>query len=443
MMRRFLSLVAMATALAACGAAARAQPNEEDREHRGAFRGRGPMQLRIQQRSARLDKQIEEDVTWLRGNGLDEYADRVNRLSEGDSPGKRVMLWRIHRLIQTLQQLRGDDARRAVENIRLDFDTARLARQVRAAQGDEQTRLRETLRGVIARHIELRIELQQAMIDADTKRFNEFHERLRKEASLERDLIEQRLLSLTNPETPLPDPLLVAVPGLDHGGPPPTEPDEGKTPDDEPPGPDRGPKPPPEELGPGDENLDQQFDRDIEWLRKRELTEIADWAAGIRDDDAPGKRLMLWQIHRWVQRMRMLKGDDARQAIEEVRLEFQIIALARECRQAEGQAQADLRDKLRDALRKQFAARQTAQRALITVMERRLERRRESLAKQQELKEQLINHRLDELADPARPLPEPELVPPIRRDPPRGETGNRPEDRPAPRSGRGQGPPAE
>jgi len=47
-----------------------------------------------------LDREIEDDIRWLRDQGLDQAADKITELLAGDAKMKRVFLMRLHRRIQ-------------------------------------------------------------------------------------------------------------------------------------------------------------------------------------------------------------------------------------------------------------------------------------------------------------------------------------------------------
>ena len=429
-MTRWGAILCLLAVVCAPASRAAAQPRGDrpDRPSRGpASRPDGPgprIRQNMQRWAERADKLIDDDLAWLRQRGLDPYADKVAELRQTDAPGQRVMLWRIHRWIQGLRRLPEEDARRAVDELLLELTTVNLAKEVRAAEGQHKAELETELREGLRRQFDLKIDVQQAMMKASKKRLDQIREQLQKHAALEDDLIDRRFDRLTDAKEPLPDPLLEAVPEIGDG----EKPTDAAEAED---GPRRGPRRPVRpERGPGRwaERLDNRFEKDIAWLRKKELKALADRAEQILNSDAPAKRMMLWRIHRWIQQLRPLKDADATRAIEEVNLGFSVANLARQYREAAEEDREQIAAKLRDALRKQFKARQAAQRAILEAIRSRLDRTREGLRRQRQLKKQLIERRFRGLTDPSRPLPEPRLVPPLR-----GEANHRRGSRPTPK----------
>ena len=385
----------------------RGQPRDADRP---APDGRPAMGPGRRGWGAYLEREIDRDLAWLRERGLDEYADRVEAVRGGQSPTRHVLLWRVHRRIQGLGRLAGQDAERAIEQIKLDFATARLAREYRQASDDEKAALEPQLRENIRKLLDLRIEVQRAMMDSIRARLDEIRGQLRKREQLRDELVERRFTQLSDPDVPLPDPMLESMPGSPGADGPA---DEGAGPREAP-----GDRPePPGVLDRshrrGPQYLDRLFEGDIAWLRLREngLDEMADRMVEIRDSEAPARRMVLWRIHRRIEQWRRLKGDDAKRAIESARLAFEVVRLARQYREAPQDGRGALAANLRDALSREFLARQAAQTAVMDAIQERLESTRRNVQKQRELKRQLIHRRFAELTDPSHPAGEPELVP--------------------------------
>ena len=134
------------------------------------------------------------------------------------------------------------------------------------------------------------------------------------------------------------------------------------------------------------------------------------------------KRLSLWRLHRRVEQLRNLTAErpqDAKRAIGEVQSEFSVVDLAKQYRAAAEAERAELGPKLKDALQKQFDLRLETQRAIAAGIEQRLKTLRQQLKDQESFRERLIDQRFQDLINPDRPAPEPELAPP----PPPGRPG--------------------
>jgi len=376
--------------------------------------------------AAYLDRHIERDLQWLREHGLDEYADRVVAERDGPSPARHVLLWQIHRRIQGLRRLGGKDAERAIEQIKLEFATARLARRFREASGQEKADLARQLRQSIGRLFDLRLEVQRAMTAAVRRRLKAIQEQLDKHEQLRDELIEQRFTQLTDSQVPLPDPVLESLPQASANG-------VADKPD---------PRPQEPRLGPGDrleprgpvergnqrvpERLDGLFENDIKWLRANGLHDFADRIVEIRDSDASARRLVLWRIHRRIEQWRRLRGKDMKRAIDGARLTFEVARLASRYREAPEDQRDALAAELRDALGRQFDARHAAQQAIMESIQQRLEGARKGVHRQRELREKLVTRRFKELTDPSKPVPDPELVPRPQLGPGRSRRPPRP-----------------
>lgn len=386
---------------------------------RGDARGPRLGRDRMERMRAHLNKRVDSDLAWLREHDLKKFADRMAAIRDGDNPMKRILLWRVHRRIEGWRRLRSEDGTRAIENVRLEFATAALAKEARAAGENDRPRLEAKLRDAIKRQVDLRIEVQQAMAEGIKKRLDDFRDELQKQRQLRGDLVAQRFKQLADPNEPLPDPVLAALPELPDA----VEPKPG----------DEGPDGPP--LGPGDgppgserrrpggrgsaERFDKQLDSDIQWLRDHELTAFADRIAQSRKGSASVKGVLLWRVSRWIRQLRRLDSEAMGRAVEGVRRQFEIADLARAYREAPEDSREPLAATLKESLTKQFEARHAIQRAIMESIQERLERIRDGVRRQRQFKRQLVNRRFDELMDPDQPVREPELVP----DLPRGAPG--------------------
>lgn len=392
---------------------------------------------------------FQADLAWLRGHDLGSYADKVAELSQSDHAMKRIILWRVHRRIDGWKRLQGDDLRRALEEVRLEFTMVKLAQGAReATEGPAREQARGELRRAIERQVDLRMEVNKAMIEMIEKRLVSFREQLDKQAALRQDLVAQRLASLMDVSSPLPDPvkdLVMEASEPEHEGrpKPPPPPEEG--------GKAGGPPPAmPGSMGRLAESFDRQMDADIQWLREKGLPAFADRLAAIRkESSAEGNRFLLWQIYRRIQQIKSLDGDDATTAIEGERLRFAVIEQARQWRAASAEARPALGEKLKEGLLRQFDLRQKAQEAILAGIKRRLAETQANVEKLQRNREAIMERRFEELTDAGRAIPEPSLLPEPRGDPRRGGRGDR-DGRPGPggepgsiRSGDRSPPPAD
>lgn len=158
---------------------------------------------------------------------------------------------------------------------------------------------------------------------------------------------------------------------------------------------------------------------DIAWLREQGLDRAADRMAELNEQDDRSTRMTLWWWHGRIRQLRRLEReheDKAREAIEDIKLEYDVVDLARKVREAEGERRRELQEQLSEKLRKQFEARISAQQAIIETIEQRLARLRERVGKQVDNRDRIIDQRLHDLSNPEQPLPEPELAPPMPFD---------------------------
>ena len=444
-MSRLLLAIFILTAGLLVATSASAQPAGGERPGRAPGGEQVPPRRDGQDLAERLDKFLDDDLRWLRDNGLGEFADRVSEIRRTERPGKYVMLWHIHRRVEQLRRLRGEDARLAVEEIRLGFDVFRLALAYRAAPEDQKPAFKDKLREVLQKQFDARLATQRAVMEGIRKRLEQVRDTLQKQSELRGYLVEQRLKTLGDASVPLPEPGLSEWPDAAPEGPRPgrvegtglelpAPPDRGSASDaarEPPPAPADAapaePEPPAEEPAPAGPqrhrrwagDLDAAVNRDIAWLRGRGLPELADRMVEIRDSATPAspatadKRVQLWRIHRRVEQLRSLAGEQLRRAIEDIRLGFAIVKLAREFRQADAAQQAEMSAKLKGLLERQFDARLDAQRAIMQAIGRRLEKLQGNLREQQEprVRSQMLERLLDTLTDPSKPLREPDLVP--------------------------------
>ncbi len=163
------------------------------------------------------------------------------------------------------------------------------------------------------------------------------------------------------------------------------------------------------------QEFERQFADDLAWLRERGLERYADRIEEARKADEAGNRVMLLTAHVRIRQLRRLwqeRPEEAQRAVEELRLGLQIRDLAAAAREAEGAEQDRLKAELQQALARQFEARLAAQRSLVSAMERRLDKLREEIRRQEEVKAKIIEQRQQNLLDPEKSLPEPSLLPP-------------------------------
>lgn len=422
-MRRCL-LMLLALVLVAPAGIAAAQEPETERSKPPRRHGDESFRGRMDRFAQGLDREIEDDIRWLREQGLDQAADKVAEILAGDAKMKRILLMRIHRRIQGWQRLKGEEAERAAEEVRLEFLIADLARRAREAQGDEQAQLQRELREIVARQLDLRIAVQQALVRSISKRLEDLREQLRRQAEMRAELIDQRFDELADPEQPLPDPLAAVVPEM-HAKDRPGSPQPEKSGEDTE-RPERRPLRPRTLGQKSAEWFDKQYDEDVRWLRERGLDDFAGRAEEVRQSDTPTKRLLMWGIHRHVQQVRRLSGEDLDRAIEGIKLPFEIVRLATTLRDAQSDQRDPVAEKLREALRREFQARLDTQQAVARHIQRRLDQVRDNLVKQEKFRQLLIERRVQALLDPTVPIPEPQLVPELggRDGPPeRGPRG--------------------
>ncbi len=163
------------------------------------------------------------------------------------------------------------------------------------------------------------------------------------------------------------------------------------------------------------EHFEEQIKADTEWLRQNGLARFADEMDKLSQAGDQDKRLSLWRLHRRVEQLRNLTAErpqDAKRAIEEVQAEFGVVDLAKQYRSAAEADRKDLGPKLKDALQKQFDLRLETQRAMAKAIEERLKKLHQQLKEQETLREKLLDQRYQDLINPDRPAPEPELAPP-------------------------------
>jgi lipopolysaccharide export LptBFGC system permease protein LptF len=173
------------------------------------------------------------------------------------------------------------------------------------------------------------------------------------------------------------------------------------------------------------EHFEEQIKADTDWLRQNGLGRFADEMEKLSQAGDQDKRLNLWRLHRRVEQLRNLTADrpqDAKRAIDEVQAEFSVVDLAKQYRSAAEADRKDLGPKLKDALQKQFDLRLETQRAMAKAIEERLKKLHQQLKEQETLRDKLLDQRYQDLINPDRPAPEPELAPP----PPGRAAGQRP-----------------
>jgi len=163
------------------------------------------------------------------------------------------------------------------------------------------------------------------------------------------------------------------------------------------------------------EHFAEQIKADTDWLRQNGLGRFADEMDKLSQASEQDKRLSLWRLHHRVEQLRNLTAErpqDAKRAVDEVQAEFSVVDLAKQYRSASEAERKDLGPKLKDALQKQFDLRLETQRAMVKAIEERLKKLHQQLKDQETLHDKLIDQRYQDLINPDRPAPEPELAPP-------------------------------
>jgi lipopolysaccharide export LptBFGC system permease protein LptF len=163
------------------------------------------------------------------------------------------------------------------------------------------------------------------------------------------------------------------------------------------------------------EHFEEQIKADTDWLRQNGLGRFADEMDKLSQAGEQDKRVSLWRLHRRVEQLRNLTADrpqDAKRAIDEVQAEFDVVDLAKQYRSATEADRKNLEPKLKDALQKQFDLRLETQRAMAKAIEERLKKLHQQLKDQETLRDKLLDQRYQDLINPERPAPEPELAPP-------------------------------
>lgn len=155
------------------------------------------------------------------------------------------------------------------------------------------------------------------------------------------------------------------------------------------------------------QDFESQYDQDIKWLRERGLKHYADRLEEMHKSDDHNSKMAVFSSHVHVRQLRRLwkeRPEEAQRAVDEMRLGFEILDLAAEARKAEGEQKEQLAQKLKEALDRQFEARLAAQRSLLAAMQRRLERMRKEISRQEKLKAEIVEQRQKNLLDPEKPL---------------------------------------
>lgn len=188
------------------------------------------------------------------------------------------------------------------------------------------------------------------------------------------------------------------------------------------------------------QDFESQYDQDIQWLRERGLKRYADRLEEMQKSDDHNSKMAVFSSHVHVRQLRRLwkeRPEEAQRAVDEMRLGFEILDLAGEARKAEGEQKERLAQKLKEALDRQFEARLAAQRSLLAAMQRRLERMRKEISRQEKLKAEIVEQRQKDLLDPEKPLLDYSQLMPGGAPPPAGSAspGER-GDKPAPESQR-------
>jgi hypothetical protein len=170
------------------------------------------------------------------------------------------------------------------------------------------------------------------------------------------------------------------------------------------------------------EHFEEQIKGDTAWLRQNGLGRFADEMDKLSQAPEQDKRVSLWRLHRRVEQLHNLTAErpqDAKRAIDEVKSEFSVVDLANQYRGAAEADRKDLGAKLKAALQIQFDLRLETHRAIANALEQRLKTLRKQIKDEETLREQLTDQRFQDLINPDRPAPEPELAPP----PPPGRPG--------------------
>lgn len=393
----FAALLALSVWAAPLGAA----PPEADER---PFRQRAGQQ-RLQRWLAHFNRQLDDDVRWLREQGLEAYADRVAELLKDHEREDRPLLWQVHRRVEELKRLEGRNRERAVTEIRLDYEAADLSAKLRDETLDAQQRerLRKELRRTLEKQLRHRIGTQEAIARSIRRRMDKMAQDLSNEEVLRDEIVRQRFQMLADPERPLPDPLL-HVAGI-------SEDDLAAASDDGDPLDRRQGDQPRAEAPELSRLFEQKLDEDVLWLRQKDLPRLAERIETLRTGQAPGKRLLLFRLHRRLVQLQGLEGQALEEATKTIRLGFDVLDQARALREATPGERDALQMQLIEGLEQLFAARIDSQRAVLETIEGRLNEIREKSERQKELADEIIERRLKELSDTTRPPYEPELVP--------------------------------
>ena len=208
-MRRLFIIAALAgvVALAVLSATAQPGPGRNGGQH-SQRRGR-----RTPRWTRNFEERLEEDIQWLRDNGLEEYADRLVQLRQPPgTPEKRQALIDAARKVRTLRFLheaRPKQAQGAIEALRLELSIERLAEQWRAADraGDtvQRRQIGLKLRPALEKQFDARLQSTRAVITAITKRLEKHQRNLKDQEQFRGRLIDERFKQLTRPG-PSPEP---------------------------------------------------------------------------------------------------------------------------------------------------------------------------------------------------------------------------------------------
>jgi len=177
--------------------------------------GRGPEDGRHAQRRGRrrprwtrdFEERLDEDLQWLRDNGLEKYADKLAQLRQGpSSPEKRKALFdavRKVRQLQFLHEARPKKAQGAIQALQLELKIAELVDQWQEAKRTNNKVRRGQiglqLRKALEKQFDFRLESARAVIEAIKRRLEKHQEEFKKQDQRRDLLIDERFRNLTQP----------------------------------------------------------------------------------------------------------------------------------------------------------------------------------------------------------------------------------------------------
>ncbi|NIA22179.1 MAG: hypothetical protein GWP05_09505 [Anaerolineaceae bacterium] len=177
--------------------------------------GPGPQDSRHAQRRSRMgprwfrdfEERLDEDLQWLRDNGLEKYADKLAQLRQRPhTPQKRRALIEAIRKVRQLRILhdaRPKQARWAIEALRLEPEIERLTdewlKADRAGDKVQRRQIGQQLRKTLEKQFDARLESQRALIEIIKARLEKHQKDFKKLAQRRDLLIDERFRNLTQP----------------------------------------------------------------------------------------------------------------------------------------------------------------------------------------------------------------------------------------------------